>query len=281
MALTITDWLEANTNRLSTADISSARLDSLLLLEQVLETTRESLLANPQFELSSEQIAILRQMTDRRVKKEPIAYSLGARDFYGLKLKVNRNVLVPRPETEKMVEHIINNAEQEARVLDLGTGSGAIAIALKHNRGDLEISASEISKKALDVARHNAATYDTFIGFVQSDLFEQIKPQKQFDIIAANLPYVPLDKLEANPDLRYEPALALFPDEGNGLSLYERMFRDIKHYIKDNGWIIIEHDPSQFDDLTKLGKLARYNHESISKFVTKFLPIQVHSIRIK
>lgn len=281
MALTIADWLEANTNRLSIAEISSARLDSLLLLEHVLETKRESLLANPQFELSSEQIAILRQMTDRRVKKEPIAYILGARDFYGLKLKVNRNVLVPRPETEKLVEYIINNAEQGSRILDLGTGSGAIAIALKHNRGDLEISASEVSKKALEVARHNAATHETFIGFVQSNLFEQIKPQKQFDIVAANLPYVSLDKLEANPDLRYEPALALFPDEGNGLSLYERMFRDVKHYIKDNGWIIIEHDPSQLDDLIKLGKLARYNGKSISKFVTKFLPIQTHSISIK
>lgn len=281
MASTIADWLESNTNRLQIAGIDSARLDSLLLLENVIGASRESLLANPQFELSSEQIAILRQMTDRRVKKEPIAYILGTREFYGLKFKVNRNVLVPRPETEKLVEHIIDNAKQGARVLDLGTGSGAIAVTLKANRGDLEVSASEISKQALEVARENAATHDTFIGFVQSDLFDQIKPQKQFDVLAANLPYVPLDRLEMNPDLRYEPALALFPDEGKGLSLYERTFRDVKHYIKETGWIIIEHEPAQLDDLIKLGKLARYNGESISKFITKFSPIQTHSISIK
>ena len=280
MALTINDWLSSNTNRLQAAGIESARLDSLLLLENVLNTPRESLLASPNFELSGEQIAVLRQMTDRRVKNEPVAYILGSRDFYGLKFKVNRNVLVPRPETEILVEHIISNAEQGARVLDMGTGSGTIAVSLKVNRGDLEVSASEISKKALEVARDNAATHDAFIGFIQSDVFEQIKPQKQFDIIAANLPYVPLDRLESNPDLRHEPALALFPDEGNGLSLYERMFRDVKHYIKDDGWIIIEHDPAQLEDLLKLGKLARYNAESISEFVTKFSPIQTHSIQV-
>ncbi len=279
--MTINDWLDATTNKLTTSDVDSARLDSLILLEHVIKVTRESILAQPNFELSNDSIVGLRSLVDRRATLEPIAYLIGHKEFYGLDFIVDKNVLVPRPETEKMVEYILGSASVKSRVLDVGTGSGVIAISLKKNRDDLEVSASEISRPALQVARKNAAKHDVFVGFIESDLFQQIRSQKQFDIIAANLPYVALDKISDEPGLKHEPAIALFPDDSRGLSIYERFFRDIGDYLTDNGYVIIEHDPAQFDDLLKLGKIAKFTGKGISSFVTKFSRIQRTTISIK
>ena len=278
--VTVSDWLESSTNRLNSAGITSARLDSLILLEHILHATRETLLARGEFELSKDQITDLQALLERRVKLEPIAYLVGHKDFYGVDFIVDRNVLVPRPETEKLVEHIIDNSPMHSRVLDVGTGSGIIAISLKKNRNDLGVSASDVSKEALSVARKNASKHETFIGFIQSDLFKQIKPLKQFDIIAANLPYVSLDNISAHPELKHEPAIALFPDDRRGLSIYESFFRDVRRYISDNGYIIVEHDPSQLEEMLKLGKIAKYNGSSVSPFITKFSPIQTHKVNI-
>lgn len=279
--VTINDWLEATTNKLSTSGIESARLDSLILLEHVLNVPRESLLAQPEFELSNDSVVNLKALANRRASQEPVAYLTGYKEFYGLEFEVDRNVLVPRPETESMVEYILSSAKPKSMILDVGTGSGAIAISLKHNRDDLEVSASEISRPALKIARRNASKHDVFIGFVESDLFENIAKHKRFDIIAANLPYVSLDKISVRPGLKHEPALALFPDDRRGLSIYERFFRGVNNFVNKGGYLIIEHDPAQLEDILKLGKLARFNGESVSPFITKFSRIQRTSINIK
>lgn len=279
--MTINDWLEATTNRLTTSGSESARLDSLILLEHVIKVPRESILAQPQFELSNDAIVKLRGLVDRRAKLEPIAYLTGHKEFYGLEFEVNKNVLVPRPETEKMVEYIIGSTKPKDMVLDVGTGSGAIAVALKKTAAGLEVSASEISHSALKVARKNAVKHDVFIGFVESDLFENIGSHKKFDVVAANLPYVKLDKISEQPGLKHEPALALFPDDSRGLSIYERFFRSVNNFVKPEGYVIVEHDPAQLDDILKLGKIARFNGESISPFITKFSRIQRTTISIK
>ncbi len=279
--MTINDWLSAATNKLSTSGIESSRLDSLILLEHVLEVPRESLLASPNFELANDAVAKLTNLIERRSKLEPIAYLTKHKEFYGLDFILNKNVLVPRPETEKMVEYILSSAKPADRVIDVGTGSGVIAIALKKNRDDLEVSASEISRAALAVARNNASKHDVFIGFIESDLFENIATHKKFDVVAANLPYVALDKISILPSLKHEPALALFPDDSRGLSIYERFFRTVNNFVKDEGYIIIEHDPSQLEDILKLGKIARFNGESISPFITKFSRIPRTTISIK
>lgn len=279
--MTINDWLEATTNRLTTSGIKSARLDALILLEHVQKVPRESLIAQPQFELGNESIVELRNLVDRRAKHEPIAYLTGHKEFYGLDFEVDKNVLVPRPETEMMVEYIIGSTQPKDMVLDVGTGSGAIAVALKKLSPGLEVSASEISHSALAVARKNATKHDVFIGFVESDLFDNIGSHKKFDVVAANLPYVQLDKIAVHPSLKHEPALALFPDDSRGLSIYERFFRSVNNFVKDGGYVIIEHDPDQREDIFKLGKLARFNGESISPFITKFSRIQRTTISIK
>ncbi len=279
--MTINDWLDATTNKLTTSNSNSARLDSLILLEHVVNVSRESILAQPDFELSNDSTVELQSLVDRRAKLEPIAYLVGLKEFYRLEFEVNKNVLVPRPETEKMVEYILGSASNKSRVLDVGTGSGVIAISLKKNRDDLEVSASEISRPALKVARKNAAKHDVFIGFIESNLFQQIRAQKQFNIIAANLPYVSLDKISEQPGLKHEPAIALFPDDSRGLSIYEHFFRDVGDYLTDDGYTIIEHDPTQLDDLLRLGRIARLTGESISPFITKFSRIQKRNITIK
>jgi len=278
--VTINDWLTATTNRLTTSGIESARLDALILLEYVQKVSRESLLAQPEFELSKDSTAALQTLIDRRAKFEPVAYLTGCKEFYGLEFEVDKNVLIPRPETEKLVEYIIDSTKPRSMVLDVGTGSGAIAISLKKNRDDLEVSASEVSHSALEVARKNAANQDVFIGFVESDLFDSIAPHKKFDVIAANLPYVSLDKISVRPELKHEPALALFPDDRRGLSIYERFFRVVNNFVNSDGFVIIEHDPAQLEDILKLGKIARLNGEPISPFITKFSPIKRHSISI-
>lgn len=279
--VTINDWLEATTNKLSTSGIESARLDSLILLEHVQKVPRESLIAQPEFELGNESIVELRNLVDRRAKHEPVAYLTGHKEFYGLEFEVNKNVLVPRPETEKMVEYIIGSTKPKDMVLDVGTGSGAIAVALKKTAAGLEVSASEVSHSALAVARKNASKHDVFIGFVESDLFDNIGKHKKFDVIAANLPYVPLDKITEQPSLKHEPALALFPDDSRGLSIYERFFRAVNNFVKDSGYVIVEHDPDQLEDILKLGKIARFTGESISPFITKFSRIPRTTISIK
>ncbi len=279
--MTINDWLEATTNKLSTSGIESARLDSLILLEHVLDVPRESLLAQPEFKLSNDSVVNLKALVNRRASQEPVAYLTGYKEFYGLEFEVNKNVLVPRPETEKMVEYILGSAKPKSMILDVGTGSGAIAISLKHNRDDLEVSASEISRPALKIARKNASKHDVFIGFVESNLFENIAKHKRFDVIAANLPYVSLDKISAHPGLKHEPALALFPDDRRGLSIYELFFREVNNFVNQGGYLIVEHDPTQLEDILKLGKIARFNGESISPFITKFSHIQRTTINIK
>ncbi len=279
--MTINDWLEASTNKLTSVGIDSARLDSLIILEHVQGVSRESLLARPEFELSNEDVVQLNLLIERRSKFEPVAYLIGTKEFYGLDFEVNPSVLVPRPETEKLVEYIIDTIPQKTRILDVGTGSGVIAISLKKNRDDLEVSASEISESALQVARMNATKHNVFIGFVKSDLFEQIRALKQYDCIVANLPYVSLDKLSEHPELKHEPAIALFPDEGDGLNLYRKFFQQVNQYlVPDSGCIIIEHDPTQLETLTSIAKKLKLNVESISPFVTKFFPIPVRSISI-
>jgi len=279
--MTINDWLGATTNKFSSAGIESARLDSQIILEHVLGITRESLLSRPDFELSNDDVVRLNSLIERRLKLEPVAYLTGTRQFYGLDFDVNSSVLVPRPETEKLVEYIIDTAREKTRILDVGTGSGVIAISLKKNRDDLEVSASEISESALKVARANAGKHDVFIGFIKSDLFSEIRALKQYDIVAANLPYVSLDKLSEQSELKHEPAIALFSDEGDGLNLYRKFFREVDQYLVPvTGYIVIEHDPVQFETLVRIAKDVSLTAELISPFITKFSPIPVRTISI-
>ena len=170
----------------------------------------------------------------------PAQYIIGNTEFYGLELKVDERVLIPRPETEELVELILTeNAKPNQSVLDIGTGSGAIALALAKNRPDWLVTASDISPDALNLASENASLQDLKISFKKSDCFEEIA--ENYDIIVSNPPYISrADESEVGLNvLHSEPHLALFAEE-DGLAIYRKIAEDAKNHLREGGKIYLE-----------------------------------------
>lgn len=170
----------------------------------------------------------------------PAQYIIGHADFFGMQLKVDERVLIPRPETEELVELILaKNLKDNLRVLDIGTGSGAIALALAKNRLDWSVTASDISEDALELATENANAQNLNLSFIKSDCFSEIS--SKYDIIVSNPPYISReDQEEVGLNvLHSEPHLALFADE-DGLAIYRRIAEDSKDYLNDGGKIYLE-----------------------------------------
>ncbi len=216
MSATTRSVLERAVERL--ADSETARLDAELLLASVLGCDRATLVMRADEELDASSVARFEALVARRVAHEPVAYILGYKDFRRLRLLVDRRVLIPRPETELLVE-VGLTLPQRARVVDVGTGSGAIALALKDERRDLEVSGTDVSVGALEVARANAVRLGLEVRFVLGDLLAGVPA----DAVLANLPYVASDGPPLPPDVsRHEPTGALLagPD---GLLLIRRL----------------------------------------------------------
>ncbi|MFL5824283.1 MAG: peptide chain release factor N(5)-glutamine methyltransferase [Solirubrobacteraceae bacterium] len=193
--------------RLAAAGVDSPRLDTEILLAEVLGGGREQVVLRAGEPADPAVLERFQELVDRRAAREPVAYILGRRAFRHLELAVDPRVLIPRPETELLVE-VGLALGQGTRVVDVGTGSGAVALALKHERPDLEVTGTEISGDALTVARDNAARLGLEVTFVQADLLDGI--ELRADAVLANLPYVEEDA-DLEPEiLRYEPVGALF-----------------------------------------------------------------------
>ena len=170
----------------------------------------------------------------------PAQYIIGHAEFFGMQLKVDERVLIPRPETEELVELILaENLKDNLKVLDIGTGSGAIALALAKNRPDWSVTAADISQDALELATENANAQNLNLSFIKSDCFFEIS--SKYDIIVSNPPYISLaDEVEVSLNvLHSEPHLALFADE-DGLAIYRRIAEDSKDYLNDGGKIYLE-----------------------------------------
>ena len=170
----------------------------------------------------------------------PAQYIIGHADFFGMQLKVDERVLIPRPETEELVELILaENLKDNLKVLDIGTGSGAIALALAKNRPDWSVTAADISQEALDLSLENAKAQNLNLSFIKSDCFSEIS--SKYDIIVSNPPYISrADEVEVGLNvLHSEPHLALFADE-DGLAIYRRIGEDSKDYLNDGGNIYLE-----------------------------------------
>ena len=170
----------------------------------------------------------------------PAQYIIGHAEFFGMQLKVDERVLIPRPETEELVDLILTeNPEKNLKVLDIGTGSGAIALALAKNRPDWSVTAADISQDALDLSLENAKAQNLNLSFIKSDCFSEISAK--YDIIVSNPPYISrADEVEVGLNvLHSEPHLALFADE-DGLAIYRRIAEDSKDYLNDGGKIYLE-----------------------------------------
>ncbi len=181
----------------------------------------------------------IKQAVQRRIKQEPLQYIFGETEFYDFPIKVNSAVLIPRPETELLVAKIIKNNNSLNSILDLGTGSGAIAIYLAKAFPKAQIIASDISEKALKIARENAKMNNAKIKFIQSDLFQNIS--KKFDLIVSNPPYISEKEfLELPPEIKnYEPKNALLAED-NGLKFYRKILQQAQSFLQKNGKIYFE-----------------------------------------
>lgn len=193
-----------------------------------------------QQEVTKEEELFVEEIYQQLAAHKPAQYIIGQTDFFGMQLTVDERVLIPRPETEELVELILaENSEENLKVLDIGTGSGAIALALAKNRPAWSVTAADISQDALDLASENAKNQKFNIFFKKSDCFAEIS--EKYDIIVSNPPYISReDESEVSLNvLHSEPHLALFADE-DGLAIYRRIAEDAKDYLKDGGKIYLE-----------------------------------------
>lgn len=193
-----------------------------------------------QQEVTEEEKQFVEEIYKKLAEHIPAQYIIGHAEFFGMQLKVDERVLIPRPETEELVELILTeNPEKNLKVLDIGTGSGAIALALAKNRLDWSVTASDISQDALELATENANAQNLNLSFIKSDCFSEIS--SKYDIIVSNPPYISReDQEEVGLNvLHSEPHLALFADE-DGLAIYRRIAEDSKDYLNDGGKIYLE-----------------------------------------
>jgi len=225
----------------------SPRLDAEAMLAWILGVPRSYLFANPGEELRGQPASDFSDVVSRREKGEPIAYITGSKEFWSLQLNVSKDTLVPRPETETLVELAIRQIPEDCpyRVLDLGTGSGAIAVAIASERPEIEIVATDSSREALRVAKENASLQELQnISFLPGNWTEPVNDQI-FDLVVSNPPYV-CDGDPALDALRYEPraALAAGPD---GMDAIRQIVIDCKNLITADGTLMLEHGADQQD----------------------------------
>ena len=216
------------------------RLDRELVASQALNLTRAQVIARPDSPLSPSQRQSLDQLAARR-RREPWAYITGEKEFFGLRLAVGPEVLVPRPETERLVELVVERAPQAGQVLDLGTGSGCIAVAVKAHRPDLRATATDVSQAALETAQRNAQSHGVDIEFRESDWFSALAGQ--FDWIVCNPPYV-ADADPALNDLCAEPSIALAGGP-LGLAAINAVIEGSGAHLNAGGVLALEHGHDQ------------------------------------
>lgn len=243
-------------------DNSSARIEVQCLLQQVLGVARSYFFAHPERILNETEELAYQALLQRRLNGEPIAYILGEREFFGLNLKTTPATLIPRPDTELLVELALARLSHPGvRVLDMGTGSGAIALAIAHQRPDAEVWACDASTPALAVARDNAQRLGLAnVHFIASDWFFALNGQR-FDLIVSNPPYIAADDHHlAQGDVRFEPLSAL-ASGSDGLDDIRHIVAHAGFHLENNGWLLLEHGYDQAGRVREL--LQRYGFAKV------------------
>ena len=235
--ITVLEALKAAEARLS--EIPDPRLDAEWLLSDVLGVSRLEMLLNKRRELTDEETAAYEKLLARREQREPLQYILGSQSFMGFSLKTDPRALIPRNDTEALCEEALKYIRPDGRVLDLCTGSGALAVAIKKLRPGADVIAADVSEAALSLARENAQRLGADVRFVGGDLFSPLTGER-FDAIVCNPPYIPDDlrgRLQA--EVEWEPALALFagPD---GLDFYRRIAKEAPDHLFPGGRLCVE-----------------------------------------
>ena len=262
--MTIKSWLAETTKKLTDAGISSARLDCLILLEYITKWDRAWILAHADISLDAISIQKLNDLLGRRLKREPIAYLTSHKEFMGLDLKVTPDVLIPRPETEQLIELFDSlNPQNRWQVVDIGTGSGAIALSIKHKHPSISVTATDTSPSALKIAKYNADNHKLAIHFKKTNLLDGLDT---FDMIIANLPYIDAN-WEVSPETVYEPSTALFAAT-DGLELVYAIIKQALNHLYTDGYLLLEHDPRQSSSITQFSSQHGYQIVTTDQFAT-------------
>ena len=257
------ELLNWSTSRLKDHRIENPRLNAELLLARSLNLSREGLYRNLHGQLKEKERETLEKMIQRRISGEPLQYILEKQEFWSIDLKVDPRVLIPRPETELLVEQSLSILSENSfggvpSILEIGTGSGAIAIALAKEVKDIFLIATDISRDALVLARENAksAGIQDQIKFVNGDLFGPLHPSKEkkpFDLILSNPPYIIRHEIGslAKEVREYEPTIALDGGE-DGLEFYRHLISQAPFYLREGGWLLLEIGQNQREMVSKL-----------------------------
>lgn len=264
--MTIQEFLTSAAKRLQVADIDTARLDVLVLLEDVLKLGRANLLAHPEDEIPEPKLALLNNYITQRESHRPLAYIRGRAAFYGRDFMVNEHVLVPRPETESMIEILKTLHISKPHIVDVGCGSGCIGISAALETNNAQVTLLDIDKNALSVAKQNAQNLNANVVLVQNDLLENY--DQPVDIVLANLPYVP-EGYPINKAAEHEPALALFAGN-DGLDLYRRLWKQIKNLDDQPEYVLTEALVDQHKTLAAIAKAAGYTLRQTDGLVQLF-----------
>ena len=255
----IRDILNEATLRFAEAGIPSPRLDAEVLLSFCLGCDRLEFFKNPSLPVSEKSLASFQKLAARRMKWEPVAYITGHKEFWSFVLEVDKNVLIPRPDTEVLVEEALNVCKQidsaEIKILDIGTGSGAIALALAKEIRQARVVATDISEATLAIAKKNAHNLrlDSQIKFLEGNLFEPVCDL--FDIIISNPPYIEEAEYEELPAgvKDYEPPEALLAG-AQGTDFYQKIINEAPGYLKRNGWLLLEIGATQRERVVNIAE---------------------------
>jgi release factor glutamine methyltransferase len=265
--MTIKNWLEAATTEFKKVGIGSARLDALILLEDTLEKDRSWILANPEHAISKTKLKRLSSKLNKRAKHLPLAFVRGHTEFYGRKFLVNRHVLEPRPESETMIELLLNlSLPNKPVIADVGTGSGALGITTALELHTQQVDLYDIDSGALAVARHNQVLHELHLHTRKTDLLKNcLRP---YDVILANLPYVP-DHYKINQAAAMEPKIAIFGGK-DGLDVYRRFFEQLERFSWKPKFILTESLPPQHKDLEEISKNHGFKLHKSEDFIQIF-----------
>lgn len=274
--MTTADWLKAAELHLKNVGVETSRLDSLLLLSDVVGKDRSHLLAHPELSLTEHQVIELENMLNRRGQHEPLAYIRGKSDFYGREFMVNEHVLVPRPESETMIELLkshcarVQPLRKPLRMVDVGTGCGALGISARLELADAEVIGVDIDPACLELAKENAKKHSVEVEFFQSDLLSNLPVTDHESplTILANLPYVP-DYYQINLAARHEPVVAIFggPD---GLDLYRSLFAQLAELPNTTITVFTESLSFQHEALTDIAAKSGFTPKTQKDLIQVF-----------
>jgi release factor glutamine methyltransferase len=255
---TVREVVRWMTQRFTEEKLDSPRLDAELVCAHVLGCDRVGIYLAMDRPLTTGERDTLRALVRRRLAREPVAYLIGRREFFGLSFRVTPDVLIPRPDTETLVEAALGlgPADVDWSVLDLGTGSGAIAVALAHARPAWRVTATDVSAKALELARENATRNGTPLELLEGGLFSPVAGRR-FDLVASNPPYIPRGQV-VQPELGHEPSGALFADD-DGLALLFSILDQAAAHLGDGGHLLLEFGQGQDGRLLERARLAGWS----------------------